>query len=453
MTTIRQLFGGDMRQYGMIGALIAILLFFQWKTGGLVFTPTNFINLVQGNTYVLILALGMLLVIVAGHIDLSVGSVAAFVGIIVAMAYSQWGWPEWAAILLGLCLGAIVGAWQGFWVAFVGVPAFVVTLSGWMLFRGLNQWVGASLTVPSGPIMQYLGGGFLPDIMPDVIPFNLPTMILAAIGVLAVAWRELSKRAKARKYDLETVPVWVSIARVVVLSAVILSVMWIFASGNVGTSIPVSGLIVIVLVLFYSFLSTKTILGRGVYAVGGNRQAAALAGVSLRKTNFFVMFNNALLASVAAVVFIGRAHASGPQDGNLWELDAIAAVFIGGAAVTGGVGTVMGTMVGALVMASLNNGLSLMGIGIDRTQVIKGAVLLAAVALDVYSKQQGKRSVIGMFQNAWRRNRGEPGTSPALVTSAEDASLANSATETPTSTVPVQDVARPGTSDPLGRKQ
>lgn len=405
MKQIRQLFGGDLRQFGMIGALIAILLFFQWRTGGLVFTSTNFINLVQGNTYVLILALGMLMVIVAGHIDLSVGSVAAFVGIVVALAYSQWGWPEWACIILGLCLGALVGAWQGFWVAVVGVPAFVVTLSGWMLFRGLNQWVGASTTVPSGPILRYFGGGFLPDVAPDVIPFNLPTMIIAAIAVAAVAVREVRKRATAKRYELDVIPTWVSALRIIVLSAVILSVFWIFATGNTGTSVPVSGLIIIVLVLFYSFLTTKTVLGRGVYAVGGNRQAAALAGVSLRKTNFFVMFNNALLASVAAMIFIGRAHASGPQDGNLWELDAIAAVFIGGAAVTGGVGSVMGTMVGALVMASLNNGLSLMGIGIDKTQVIKGAVLLAAVAIDVYSKQQGKRSVIGMFLNAASRNR------------------------------------------------
>lgn len=405
MNHIRQLFGGDLRQFGMIGALVAILLFFQWRTGGLVFTSTNFINLVQGNTYVLILALGMLLVIVAGHIDLSVGSVAAFVGIVVAMAYTQWGWPEWACIILGLGLGALVGVWNGFWVAYVGVPAFVVTLSGWMLFRGLNQWVGASTTIPSGPILQYLGGGFLPDVAPDQIPFNLPTMIIAVIAVIAVMVREWRNRVGAARYQLETPPIWVSLVRVVVLSTIIVSVFWIFATGNRGTSIPVAGLIIIVLVLFYSFLSTKTILGRGVYAVGGNRQAAALAGVSLEKTNFFVMFNNAVLASIAAMIFIGRAHASGPQDGNLWELDAIAAVFIGGAAVTGGVGTVMGTMVGALVMASLNNGLSLMGIGIDRTQVIKGAVLLAAVAIDVYSKKQGKRSVIGMLMNGSKRSR------------------------------------------------
>lgn len=430
MNQIRQLFGGDLRQFGMIGALAAILLFFQWRTNGLVFTSTNFINLVQGNTYVLILALGMLLVIVAGHIDLSVGSVAAFVGIVVAMAYTQWGWPEWACIILGLCLGALVGAWNGFWVAYVGVPAFVVTLSGWMLFRGLNQWVGASTTIPSGPILQYLGGGFLPDIAPAQIPFNLPTMIIATLAVIGIVVREWRQRLAAARYDLEVPPMWVSLVRVVILSAIIGSVFWIFATGNPGTSIPVSGIIIIVLVLFYSFLSTKTILGRGVYAVGGNRQAAALAGVSLEKTNFFVMFNNAVLASIAAMIFIGRAHASGPQDGNLWELDAIAAVFIGGAAVTGGVGTVMGTMVGALVMASLNNGLSLMGIGIDRTQVIKGAVLLAAVAIDVYSKKQGKRSVIGMFMNAHKRNQMPAQPEPAPTPSGE------------------VDAARPGTADP-----
>jgi ABC-type xylose transport system, permease component len=404
---IRALFGGDFRQFGMIAALIAILLFFQIATGGKVLQAQNLMNLIAGNAYVLILAIGMVLVIIAGHIDLSVGSVAAFVGIVVAMTMKNFGLPPFLALILGIIVGLLVGSWQGFWVAQWGIPAFITTLAGMMIFRGANQFVGKSLTVPVPEFFQFFGAGYLPDIASrDTIPFNIPTMILAVIAVAALVVVEIRKFGRQKSSTAEAPAAWVPILRTVILSILILVIMWVFATGRPGTSFPVVGIIVVILALVYSFISQRTILGRSVYAVGGNKAAAELTGVRVKRANFFVMCNSSFLAAVAGMVFIGRATASGPSDGNSWELDAIASVFIGGAAVSGGIGTIMGTMVGALVMASLNNGLMLMGVGSDKTQMIKGLVLLLAVAVDVYSKRQGKRSIIGTFQNA-RKNQKE----------------------------------------------
>ncbi|MCI6411380.1 sugar ABC transporter permease [Schaalia hyovaginalis] len=397
---LKSLFGGDFRQVGMVAALAAIALFFQFKTDGKVFQAQNLMNLVMGNTYVLVLAIGMVLVIIAGHIDLSVGSVAATVGIVVAVAMRDWSLNPWLAILLGVAVGILIGTWQGFWVAKWGIPAFIVTLGGMLLFRGVNQLIGKSLTVPVPELFQTLGAGYLPDIAPEVIPFNLPTMILALIAVLALAWKEWRSYVAKKGFEADPAPIWVPAVRILVLGGAILIFAWIFATGRPGTSFPIPGVIVVILALAYSFLAERTVLGRSVYAIGGNKAAAELTGVKVVKTNFFVICNSAFLAALAGMLFIGRSTASGPADGNMWELDAIAAVFIGGAAVSGGVGTIMGTMVGALVMAFLNNGLQLMGVGSDWTQIIKGLVLLAAVAVDVYSKRQGKRSIIGTFQNA-----------------------------------------------------
>lgn len=397
---LKSLFGGDFRQVGMVAALAAIALFFQFKTDGKVFQAQNLMNLVMGNTYVLVLAIGMVLVIIAGHIDLSVGSVAATVGIVVAVAMRDWSLNPWLAILLGVAVGILIGTWQGFWVAKWGIPAFIVTLGGMLLFRGVNQLIGKSLTVPVPELFQTLGAGYLPDIAPEVIPFNLPTMILALIAVLALAWKEWRSYVAKKGFEADPAPIWVPVVRILVLGGAILIFAWIFATGRPGTSFPIPGVIVVILALAYSFLAERTVLGRSVYAIGGNKAAAELTGVKVVKTNFFVICNSAFLAALAGMLFIGRSTASGPADGNMWELDAIAAVFIGGAAVSGGVGTIMGTMVGALVMAFLNNGLQLMGVGSDWTQIIKGLVLLAAVAVDVYSKRQGKRSIIGTFQNA-----------------------------------------------------
>jgi putative multiple sugar transport system permease protein len=412
----KSLFGGttsNARQFGMIGAMVAIVLLFQVltdKTGegirgthGLTLSPGNLISLVSQYSYILILAIGMLMVIVAGHIDLSVGSIAAFVGIVVARMMNDYQLPWFLAILLGLAVGAVIGAWQGFWVAYVGVPAFIVTLAGMLIFRGGNQFIGDALTIPVPAGFKQIGAGFLPEVGPST-GYNNLTLLLGLVACLAVVWREWRARQTRRTMDAELAPLWVAGIRVGVMIAVIVFASIQFASGRVGTSFPVSGIILAVLVLVYSFITRNTAGGRHIYAVGGNSRAAELSGVKLKRVNFLVMMNMAVLAALAGMIFVSRSAASGPLDGIGWELDAIAAVFIGGAAVSGGLGTISGSVVGGTVMAVLNNGLQLLGVDSDYVQIIKGLVLLLAVALDVYNKSQNRFSIIGALTKPFRRD-------------------------------------------------
>ncbi|MEV4199873.1 multiple monosaccharide ABC transporter permease [Micromonospora globbae] len=402
----KNLFGGttsNARQFGMIFTLVAIVVLFQILTDGLTLRSDNLIALFQQNSYILILAIGMLMVIVAGHIDLSVGSVAAFTGILVAKSMADWNLPWPVAILFGLAIGAVIGAWQGFWVAYIGVPAFIVTLAGMLLFRGGNQFIGNANTIPVPEGFRVIGSGFLPETGPNT-GYNNLTLLLGLAGCIAVVWRELHARRVRREMNAEPIPMWISILRMAVMVGVLVFVTLRFASGRVGTSFPVSGIILVALVLAYSFYTRNTAGGRHIYAVGGNSRAAELSGVKLKRVNFYVMMNMSILAALAGMIFVARSAASGPQDGNGWELDAIAAVFIGGAAVSGGIGTISGSIVGGLVMAVLNNGLQLMGVGADRVQIIKGLVLLLAVALDVYNKRQGRFSVIGSITRTFRRD-------------------------------------------------
>lgn len=397
---IKQLIGGNVRQLAMVIVLLLEIILFQVLTGGTVLSAQNLQNVVSGNAYVLILAMGMVLVIIAGHIDLSVGSVAAVVGIVLAVLTTSIGLPWWVGILGGLGIGILIGLWHGFWVAVVGVPAFVVTLAGMLTFRGLNQYIGKSNSIPVPDQVRKLGAGyldFLPPIQTGNWIINSPTVILAVLAAVAFIILKMRSRAKLVKAGAEVSPAWVHWTQILFACVVLLALGWVFATGRPGTSFPIPGVLVIALFLFYNFIARNTPLGRSVYAVGGNRTAAALTGISVKKVNFFVMFNSSVLAAIAGMVFVGRSTASTPFDGNMWELDAIASVFIGGASVWGGIGTVGGTMVGALVMAFLNNGLQLLGAGADWTQMIKGLVLLFAVAFDVISKMQGKPSIIGLF--------------------------------------------------------
>ncbi|HEY4225181.1 MAG TPA: multiple monosaccharide ABC transporter permease [Pseudolysinimonas sp.] len=430
-TPLRRLFGGltpSGRQFGILGALVAIIVFFQIVTGGKTLDPINLLNLVNGNAYVLILAIGMVLVIIAGHIDLSVGSVAAFAGIVVAISINQWHWPWPFALVLGLAVGAIAGAWQGFWVAYVGVPAFIVTLAGMLIFRGANQFVGNSTSVGlPADSFEFIGSGYLPD--PEWgVQLNLSTVILGAAAIAAVILREVRLRRRERAMGAEVAPFWVAVVKVLVLVAVISWVTFLFARGPIGTSFPISGVILVVLVLAYSFIANRTVIGRHIYAVGGNWRAAELSGVKIRRVNFFVMMNMSVIAAFAGEMWVARAAASGPGDGLGWELDAIAAVFIGGAAVSGGIGTIVGSVIGGLVIAVLNNGLSLLGVSSDRVQIIKGLVLLVAVGIDVYSKSRGRPSLIGRLQQrlipadslAASVTAPAPAPAPAAGTSAPD---------------------------------
>jgi putative multiple sugar transport system permease protein len=403
MNALKKLFGGNTRQFGMIFALVALIVFFEIFTEGRTLTPGNVINLFNGNSYILILAIGMVLVIIAGHIDLSVGSVAAFVGVCVAIFIRDWGIPWYLGVLLGLLLGVAIGAWQGFWVAYVGIPAFIVTLSGMLIFRGANQFVGKSNTIPVPGDFQFIGSGYLPEVGPKT-GYNNLTVVLGLLAVAYVIYSEVRSRRNAKELGAEVPEAWISILKLVLVCGAILYATYLFATGRPGTSFPIPGLILAVLILIYGFISSKTVIGRHIYAVGGNRHAAELSGVQSKKVNFLVMMNMSLLAGLAGMIFVGRSTASGPFDGVGWELDAIAAVFIGGAAVTGGVGTVIGSIIGGLVMAVLNNGLQLLGVGADLTQIIKGLVLLIAVAFDVYNKSQGKRSVVGMLMKNFSRS-------------------------------------------------
>lgn len=389
--TIKQVLGSEFRNFTMIIALIVLLVGFNIISGGKMITSSNIQNLVSGNAYVLILAIGMLMVIVIGQIDLSIGSVAGFAGMAMALAARDLGLPWWLAVLLALAIGAVVGAWQGFWVARLGIPGFITTLGGMMIFRGGVIWLSRSISVPAPKELKLFGAGYLPDWGREITGLNNLTMLLGLIGIAVYALSQMRKHSKMRALGREE-PLWPVLTRIGLVSAVIAYVAWLFASGRPGTSFPIPGIILLLLIIVYHTVTERTRLGRHIYAVGGNKTAAALSGVNVSRTYFFTMMNMSVLAALAGIIYLGRATAAGPSDGTAWEMDAIASVFIGGAAVSGGIGTVLGTMVGGMVMAVLNSGLMLMGVGADKTQVIKGFVLLAAVAFDVYNKQHSRRA-------------------------------------------------------------
>jgi putative multiple sugar transport system permease protein len=264
-----------------------------------------------------------------------------------------------------------------------------------MIFRGGVIWISKSISVPAPAELKVFGSGYLPDWGPAFTGMNNSTLLLGIIAIAAFAFTQLRGRTRLANLTGKTEELWPVVVRIVLVGVVIGYLTWIFGTGRPGTSFPVPGLILVILIIIYHTITQRTRFGRHIYAVGGNKTSAALSGVDVQKTYFLTMLNMSLLAALAGIMFVGRSTAAGPSDGTGWEMDAIASVFIGGAAVSGGVGTVLATMVGGLVMAVLNSGLMLMGVGADRTQVIKGFVLLAAVAFDVFNKQQGRPSIIG----------------------------------------------------------
>lgn len=431
MNVVKQIFGTDFRQFTMVFALVALLIGFHVASGGSMLTPGNMQNLISGNAYVLILAIGMVMVIVIGHIDLSVGSVAGFVGMCVALSARDLHFPWWAALLAGLVIGALIGCWHGFWLAKVGIPGFITTLAGMMLFRGGVIWLSGSVSVPVPPELNVLGAGYLPEWGPAWTYLNNSTLLLGLIAIALYAWSQISTYRR-RVADGETeLQLSAVIIRVVLVGAVLAYVTYLFGSGRPGTSFPIPGVILVALVIIYHVITQRTTFGRHIYAVGGNKQAAALSGVSVGRVYFLVMANMSFLAALAGILFVARATSAGPSDGNTWELDAIAAVFIGGAAVSGGIGTVTATMIGGLVMATLNSGLFLMGVGQDKTQVIKGFVLLAAVAFDVYNKQQGRPSITGRLFGD--RTKAEPTNEPVAIAPSPGSPASPDSTSTPSS--------------------
>lgn len=376
----------NVRDYALLGALVAIVLFFQFATDGKLLLPANINNLISQNAYVVILAIGMVMVIIAGHIDLSVGSVVAMIGAVSAIAVKQWDQPVWASILIALAMGAAVGAWQGFWVAFVRVPAFIVTLAGMLIFRGLAIIFLTGGTVGGLPSSYVsIGARWVPGWFGEVGKLDLLTLVVGAVGVGAYLVSQFTARAKLKARDLPTEASAVFYIKTVLVVAVLAAFAYRLAQHQ-GT--PYVLILLGVLILAYTFVLNRTVFGRHIYAMGGNRFAAMMSGVKTKWVDFFIFVNIGVLAAVAAIVTTSRAGAAQSAAGNFYELDAIASVFIGGAAVAGGVGKVSGAVLGALVMGVLNQGLSIMSVDSAWQQVVKGLVLLAAVAFDVINRRR-----------------------------------------------------------------
>lgn len=375
---------GQLRQIGLFIALIVIVIFFQVTTSGITLAPINVSNLIVQNSYILILAIGMVMVIIAGHIDLSVGSVVAFTGAMAGVMITQWGIPWPIAVVLCLVLGGLVGAWQGFWIAYFGIPAFIVTLAGMLAFRGAAQIVLQNQQISPFPDgFRSLGSGFLPSF--GTSGYEPLTMILgfAAAAIMVVV--SLRGRATRRKYQLESEPLVWFLVKLAFGVALVIYVALLLASYN-GT--PIVLVVLGLLVVVYSVVMRSAVFGRHVYAIGGNALAAQLSGVKTKRVTFLLFVNMGVIAALAGVVFTGQLNLAAPGAGNGFELDAIAAVFIGGAAVTGGIGTVPGAIIGGLIIGILNNGMSILGVGTEYQSLIKGLVLLAAVAFDVFNKRR-----------------------------------------------------------------
>ncbi|HYJ50505.1 MAG TPA: multiple monosaccharide ABC transporter permease [Microbacterium sp.] len=375
----------DLGKNGIFIALIAVVALFTFLTNGILLRPQNISNLVVQNGYILVLAIGMVMVIIAGHIDLSVGSVAAFVGACSGVFAVSWGLPWWLSVILSLLIGALVGAWQGFWVAFVGIPAFIVTLAGMLIFRGLALVVLGNANIGSFPTeYRALGNGFISGVFGES-DLDLFTLLIGAVAIAALAVQQVRTRRGRQKYGQEVEPATWFIIKLVLIAVVIGFFTWALASYK---GIPVTLVILAALVLIYGIVMNRTVFGRHIYAIGGNRHAAELSGVKTRGVDFWLFVNMGTLAALAGLIFTARLNLAGPKAGDGFELEAISAAFIGGAAVQGGVGTIGGAIIGGLIIGVLNNGMSIMGIGIEWQQAVKGLVLLFAVAFDVYNKRR-----------------------------------------------------------------
>ncbi|WP_433385709.1 multiple monosaccharide ABC transporter permease [Micromonospora sp. KLBMP9576] len=382
---LRALVLDNLRQSGIYVALVVIVALFAILTDGVSLSPGNITNIVLQYSYILVLAIGMVILIIGGHIDLSVGSVVALTGAVSAVLVIQQGYPWWVGILAALAVGVAVGAWHGFWVAYAGIPAFIVTLAGMLLFRGLTLRVLDNISLSPFPAeYQLVAAGFLNGLLGGQ-GFDAFTLLIGAVAVAGYAVSGFRTRVARIRYQqpVESFPLFV--ARVAVVGAVIMYFAWQLAHAR---GLPIVLIVLAVLVLVYGLLTRRTVFGRQVYAIGGNLSAAALSGVKVRTVNFWMFVNMGLLAAVAGVIYSSRSNGAQPAAGNMFELDAIAAAFIGGAAVTGGVGTVVGAMVGGLIMAVMSNGMQLMGVDQSTQSVVKGLVLLVAVAFDVYNKRR-----------------------------------------------------------------
>lgn len=388
MKELKEIISKNMEKFGMVIALVGIILIFSVLTWGILLTPLNVTNIIMQNSYIIILAIGMVLVILTGEIDLSVGSVAAFVGALSGIMMINWNWPTLIALPVALLVGGVIGAWHGFWVAYIKIPAFIVTLAGMLLFRGLTMVVLDGRTLAPFPdSFRVISSAYMPDLLGGGENLHLLTLVLGVLAVAGYIYLELRSRKRSKELDQSVESNGLFYAKVGLISLAILA----FAQRlSAYAGIPYILLVLLALVIGYSFFTKRTISGRHIYAVGGNEKAAALSGVKTKRVKFWVFVNMGVLAALAGLVFAGRLNAATPQAGELFELDAIAAAVIGGASLTGGIGTVIGAVIGALIMGILDNGMSILGIGIDWQQAIKALVLLGAVAFDILNKKKAK---------------------------------------------------------------
>ena len=374
-----------LRDFGLLLALIAIMAFFQIMTGGVLLKPVNITNLFLQNSYIIIMALGMLLIIVTGNIDLSVGSVMGFIGALAAVLIVNYGWSVSATLPVCLLMGAVIGAAQGYWVAYWKIPSFIVTLAGMLVFRGLSLWLLEGQSVGPFPgSFQLLSTGFIPDIFGIGRP-NGVALASGFVAVVLVIWLGLRARARDSRYGLTSEPTLLFVLRNVIISGAILFIAYKLSTFR---GLPNVLITMVVLTVIYAFITENTVLGRRIYALGGNEKASKLSGIKTERMTFLAFVNMGVLAALAGLIFAARLNTATPKAGLSVELDVIAAVFIGGASMSGGSGKIIGAVVGAFIMGVMNNGMSILGIGIDYQQVIKGLVLLAAVFFDVYNKRK-----------------------------------------------------------------
>jgi len=376
----------NLRNYSMLLSLFVIMLFFQVVTDGTLLQPLNLTNLVLQNSYIVIMALGMLLVIVTGHIDLSVGSVAGFVGAVAAVLMVRYHIDYPIAFIVCLLVGAAIGAAQGYWVAYFKIPSFIVTLAGMLVFKGLALAVLQGQSVgPFPTTFQKLSSGFIPEFLPSAGTLYPTSLLIGAVLALGMVYASVKSRTREQSHGIEVEPYAFFIAKNLFLSGAVLYFTYLIASHR---GLPNVLVIMTALIALYGFVTRRTVIGRQVYAVGGNAKAAKLSGIKAEQLTFLTFVNMGTLAALAGLVFAARLNTATPKAGLGFELDVIAACFIGGASAYGGVGRVGGAVVGAMIMGVMNNGMSILGIGIDYQQVIKGLVLLGAVCIDVYNQRR-----------------------------------------------------------------
>ena len=373
-------------KYSMVIILIALLIAFQMMTGGIFLRPLNITNIVLQNSHILVLAAGMLLVVLLGFVDLSDCSVIAFVGAIAGMMMVNNHMSPWIAVPVCLAIGALIGAWQGFWVAYVGIPAFIVTLAGLLMFRGLTQVVlGGQSLAPFPRAFQKISTGYLPEIMVSSSGMHFLTLVLGLVLAAGLVFFQWKAREKRKKNLFEVPSMNAFIFKAILTVGIVLGMSYIFASYQ---GFPIILIILGVIVGVYGFLTNSTVAGRQIYATGGNLKAAQLSGIKTKKITFWVFVNMGMMAALAGLILAARLNAATPQAGTSLELDAMASVYFGGASTSGGIGTITGAIVGGLVMGVLNNGMSILGVGVDWQQAIKGLILLLAVVLDIYNKKR-----------------------------------------------------------------